>query len=330
MSDTGKIIHVKFGPGGGKRSSHAYAVLPERELTTSGAFGKEPVANIYSLREASKLFGISAERLRYWERSEFIVRTGREGKRRYYTFLDLIGIRIAKGLLEKGVPLRQVRRSVDVLRESLPKVARPLNSLRIYADGRSLIVKDDNGVFEPATGQSVIDFGVGSLRDDVVRVLRRNDSLRERREAYQCYLEGCRLDQDNATIAQAEAAYRRAIEIDPSLANAWTNLGNVLLRGGDAANAERSYLQALKVDSESPEAHYNLGYLYYDRREYQEAWASFTRAVHYAPAFADAHFNLAAVLEALGRRQEARPHWEAYLRLDTDTRWADIARAHLE
>jgi hypothetical protein len=36
------------------------------------------------------------------------------------------------------------------------------------------------------------------------------------------------------------------------------------------------------------------------------------------------------VLEELEKRQEARPHWEAYLKLDPTGSWADIARSHLK
>ena len=330
MNDQGNIIHVEFGPGGGKRPAPARIASSEHELSPSLARGKEPISDLYSARDVSKLFGIGPSRLKYWERSGFIIRTGREGRRRYYTFLDLIGIRVAKGLLDQGVPLRRVRRSTEALRESLPKVARPLSSLRVFADGRSLIVKDDNGTFEPATGQTVIDFEVGSLRDDVVRVLRRGSPVKAHRAAYDYYLEGCRLDQDEATLSQAEAAYRRAIEIDPSLANAFTNLGNLLYSRGDTDTAELMYHKALKVDAEQPEALYNLGFILYNKGDYDGALENFLHAVQSAPSFADAHFNLAMVLEELGKRQEARPHWETYIKLDPNTSWSEIARKHLE
>ena len=50
------------------------------------------------------------------------------------------------------------------------------------------------------------------------------------------YLEGCRLDEDEATLDRAEACYRRAITLDPALANALTNLGNLRFRRGDSAH----------------------------------------------------------------------------------------------
>jgi tetratricopeptide (TPR) repeat protein len=56
---------------------------------------------------------------------------------------------------------------------------------------------------------------------------------------------------------------------------------------------------------------------------------SFQRALASDPSFADAHFNLAMTLQELKREDEARAHWEAYLKLDPESKWAEIARRHL-
>jgi DNA-binding transcriptional MerR regulator len=280
--------------------------------------------------EVSRLFGIGLNRLRYWERIEFIPRSSRVGRRRYYTFQDLISIRAAKGLLARGIPLRSVRRNVKALTEALPRVARPLSSLCVCADGQRLVVRDDRGDFEPETGQLVLNFDVSSLRDDVVRVLRRDGASGEPRTAYDYYLEGCRLDEDENTQDQAEAAYRRAIELDASFANAFTNLGNLFFRRGDLDAAERTYHKALTVDPDQPEAHYDLGLLSFERGDLEQASERFEEALRRDPAFANAHFNLAMVLEELDEADASRQHWRAYLELDPDTPWADIARRHLK
>ena len=44
----------------------------------------------------------------------------------------------------------------------------------------------------------------------------------------------------NGDKVNAEASYRRAIEIDPKYANAHYNLGNLLKSNGDKVNAEAS------------------------------------------------------------------------------------------
>ena len=169
------------------------------------ARSKDPLGDVYSTRDVAKLFSLSQSRLRYWERSGFITRSVRTGKQRFYSFEDLIGIRAAKELLDEGVALQSVRRSLEALRESLPRVARPLSSLRIVADGQSLLVRDDRGSYEPTTGQLRLDFEVSDLRDDVVRVLRRGAKQSDFALAYQHYLEGCRFDEDEKNLDRAEA-----------------------------------------------------------------------------------------------------------------------------
>lgn len=332
--DRDNVIHVRFGKDGGRRISAPppSETEPEAPGTARGRGRREdPLADLYSVSEVARVFGLKPSRLRSWDRSGFIQPSARDGRRRYYTFQDLIGLRVAKGLLDEGVPFRQVRRSVEALRNSLPRVARPLAELRVVADGQTVLVKGAEGAFEPTTGQLVLDFEVRSLRDDVVRVLKTHPAVTERRQAaYEHYLEGCRLDEDDATMDRAEEAYRRALELDPSLSNALTNLGNIRFRRGFAEEAEELYRKALAVDPSQPEAHYNLGFLYFESGEPELAADSFRQALAHDPAFADAHFNLAMAYEELGRYIDARPHWETYLQLDPAGPWAEIARRHLQ
>ena len=330
MRDDENIIHVSFGRDGKRRGVVDRPALCKREaVEDAGGHGREPSLDMYSVGDASKLFGITPSRLRYWERAGLVIRSVNSGSRRFYTFQDLIGIRAAKGLLDQGMPLHRVRRGVQALRETLPSVARPLSTLKVFTDGQNLIVKDGSGSFEPTSGQQVLDFEVGTLREDVVRLLHGNSGEQARRSSFEHYLAGCELDEDDSKVDEAEAAYRRAIELDPSFANAFTNLGNLLFRRGETDDAERMYRRALRVDHKQPEAWYNLGFLLYDRGDVEGARLCFERALLSDPGFADAHFNLAIVLEELQREGEARTHWERYLELDPHTSWAEIARRHL-
>jgi tetratricopeptide (TPR) repeat protein len=326
------IIHVDFASRMGRRFVPVRAREDEAEVAESDRDlepERDPLGDLYTLRDAAKLFHLSERRLRYWEEQEFIVRSCEISGRRYYTFQDLISIRAARGLLDEGVALRNVHKSLRALRESLPRVARPLSALRIVADGQNLVVRDAAGAYDPLTGQLVLDFAVDSLRDDVVRVLQRSGQPSDHRRAYEAYLEGCRLDEDERSYDAAEAAYQRAIEIDPTLANALTNLGNLMFKRDRLVEAEQYYTRALKIDADQPEAHYNFGFLLFERGQVDRAVESFERALASDPAFADAHFNLAMALQELGKTDLARPHWEAYVKLDPDSQWAEIARRHL-
>lgn len=325
------IIHVDFGGRG--RAGRRVEPDPSMHVDGAEARTRDPLSDAYTIVDVAQLFGLSVGRLRYWERSGFVQRSGRRGRARFYTFQDLISIRTAKGLLDAGASLRAVRRGVGALRESLPRVAQPLNSLRVIADGQTVLVRDAGGAYDPTTGQQQLDFEVSQLRDDVVRVLRRAERPNDYRMAYEAFLEGCRFDDNESTFDRAEAAYRRAIELDPTLANALTNLANLLQRmhGPEAdVEAEELYHRALRVDPEQPEAFHNLGMMLYARGDLEGALHSFRRAVASDPSFADAQFNIGATLTELGRPEQAIPHFRTYVELDPDSTWAEIARRHLD
>lgn len=332
LSENDNVIHVAFGRGGGRiEPPRAAPAVVGPEPARASEERDDPLADFYSAQEVAKLFAVTLSRLRYWDRTRFLSPSGRRGRRRYYTFQDLIGLRAAKALLDAGIPLQRVRRSVDSLRNLLPKVTRPLNELRVVADGTALVVRDGERPFDATTGQGLLDFEVKELRDDVVRVLKRHGELDEKkRTAYELYLEGCRLDEDDATFSKAEEMYQKALELDPALANALTNLGNVRFRRGFPDEAEAYYKRALAIDADQPEAYYNLGFLYYERGDAAQAVRCFEHAVQSDPAFADAHFNLAMALEEVNDRQAAKKHWQIYLQLEPQGAWAEVAKRHLK
>lgn len=323
-----KVIHVVFGPGGGRveppapsdGSAERAPALPDP---------REPVTDLFSGTEVCQLLGLSLGRLRSLDRAGIVAPSGRRRGRRAYTFPDLIALRTAQGLLERRVRLRDVSRAVAALRRSLPKVARPLAELRIVSDGTRLVVKSHEGSYEPLTGQMVLDFDVKALRDDVVRVLRPAVGKERAKTAYDLYVRASALDEDPRTMTEAESLYRKALELDPWLAIAYTNLGNICFRKGDEPQAERHYRRALEIDGKQPEAQYNLGYMMLERGKAAEAIPYFVGAIEADPRFADAYFNLAMAYEGTGDAPRARPCWKKYLDLEPTGTWAEIARRHL-
>jgi tetratricopeptide (TPR) repeat protein len=325
------VIHVSFGPGGGRRVPMAEAVAgaaSSAEDLSERSNGREPISDLFTTREVCRLFELTPGRLRALDRASVVSPSGMKGGRRAYTFQDLIALR-ATLMLGKDVKLREVARAIGALRSALPRVTRPLQELRLVSDGRRVVVRTPDVSFEPTTGQLVLDFQVKALRDDVVRVLRPEVHTSRARTAYELYARASTLDEDPSTFDEAESLYTRAIELDPHLAIAYTNLGNVRFRRGDGPSAEALYRKALSIDDGQPEAHYNLGYVLLEKGEARQAVSLFEKAIERDPRFADAHFNLAMALEQAGERGKARSYWRRYLELEPNGTWADIARQHL-
>lgn len=321
------VIHVAFGNGGGRIPAAPPA--PPPEPPAEAAAGREPVTDLFTRREVAKLLGVPEAKLKSLDRASIVSPSGTLGKKRAYTFQDLIALRATRELLAHDVKLRDVAKAVGALRQSLPRVTRPLQELRIVSDGRRIVVKASDGAYEPVSGQMVLDFQVTALRDDVVRMLRPETSQARARTAYELYSQASALDEDPKTFDDAEKLYARAIELDPSLGIAYTNLGNIRFRRGDEPGAERLYLRAIEIDADQPEAHYNLGYVMLERGDPRGAIDHFERALASDPRFSDAHFNLAMAYEQAGERARARPHWKRYLELEPTGTWADIARKHI-
>lgn len=361
-----KVIHVVFGPGGGRVPKGAFTQKPHSKADASwdhapephvkgNSFAtsldsalsdfpatrhsgralppleppREPVTDLFTLSEIARLLKVTTGRLRTLDRSGVVSPTGRKRGRRAYTFADLIQLRAAQSLLNSDVRLRDVNRAMLALKKALPRVARPLAELRIVSDGRNIVVRTADGNFEPLSGQMVLDFEVKTLRDDVVRVLRPAAGRERSRTAYELYLKASELDEDPATMNDAEALYRRALELDPWLTIAYTNLGNIAFRRQNTEAAESLYRKALELDSRQPEAQYNLGYMMLERGQADEAIPLFHGAIDVDPGFADAYFNLAMAYEHSGQPAKARPYWTSYIELEPSGTWTEIAKRHL-
>ena len=251
---------------------------------------------------------------------------------RPYHFRDLVGLRVARSLLEAGVTVRQIRKALEALRRLVPDADAPLAELRVTVRDGELFIEQDAQLLEPS-GQVVMEFSPKGLAEDardtarrgLVRPLGPPES-----EAERWFELGSHWDADPAQWERAVDAYRRVTTLAPGHAAAWNNLGLLQHRMGRYEDARRHYEVALAADPASADAAYNLGSLHDDLGDVDRALLWYRRALETHPDYADAHFNLASVLERRGERERARRHWARYLELDPGSRWADIARAWLE
>ncbi len=290
----------------------------------------------YSFGAVAQILGVSQSKLRYWSQVGFVGPSLRQGARQIFTFQDLVSVKAAKELVDRGFSAAEIRGAVDAVRASLPAVDRPLDRLRVAFDGRALVLLDDGAAFEPG-GQRVFDFGLAELASRAGASTEALLATRAppQRTGYESFLEGLRLEHEGDD-REAAACYRDAIRKDPALAAAHTNLGAIAYRAGDLAAARASFEAALGSDADQPEARYNLARLLIEDGEPELAAAELRRVVQIAPHFADAHYNLATALEQLGSRRQAREHIERYLALagqggpDAEHGpWIEDARARL-
>lgn len=107
------------------------------------------------------------------------------------------------------------------------------------------------------------------------------------------------------SFADSEAAYRRAIELDPTIAEAHFNLGNVLCELNQSAAALDAYRQAIALRPDFFEAYFNLADTLAGNGRLDEAAAMYRKASEIQPSLSDVHNNLGTVLIELGDFDDA-------------------------
>jgi DNA-binding transcriptional MerR regulator len=110
--------------------------------------------------------GIPRRRLRAWAHTGFL----RPSAPPRYTFLDLVRLKTAWGLVTAGVPLARVRAALRTLAAQLPDEPDPLAHLRIVAAGDTVVVRRAGEAFEAETGQRVLEFDLADLRGAAARL----------------------------------------------------------------------------------------------------------------------------------------------------------------
>jgi tetratricopeptide (TPR) repeat protein len=112
---------------------------------------------------------------------------------------------------------------------------------------------------------------------------------------------------------QAEAHYRRAIEIAPDYAAAYSNLGALVRAEGRVNEAIAQYREALRLQPDHVSAQYNLGNALLAAGRPGEAADHFRRAVEREPGSAEAWNNLGIALAAQGRPDDAAQYFRRAL-----------------
>jgi len=106
-------------------------------------------------------------------------------------------------------------------------------------------------------------------------------------------------------LKEAELLTRKAIQLNPNLADAHSNLGNILWTLRQLKEAEVSTRKAIELNPDFANAHLNLGNILKDLGKLQEAELSHRKAVELNPNFAMAHTELGNTLRSLGKLKEA-------------------------
>ncbi len=106
-------------------------------------------------------------------------------------------------------------------------------------------------------------------------------------------------------LQKAEEHYRAVLALNPDqFPKAHYDYGLLLMRKGQFAAADAALRRALQIDPSYAQAHNNLGYVLEREGRQAEAMAEYRKSIESLPSFRQAHFNLGRILVNQGKYQE--------------------------
>jgi len=258
---------------------------------------------LFSTAEVANIVNLPNSRIRSFVRAGFLAPAKSKAGILQFTFRDLLFLKTAKNLLASRVPAKRISRILSSLKRQLPD-ERHLASLKIYADGRRVVVWDGKAQWQPDSGQFLFNFDAVS----VLRTLKLPHRKPSKTKLNARYWFTLALEFEKTSVEEAQRAYEKALELDPTLSDAHLNLGKLYHDAGKLKKSEPHYHAAIQCAPDDAAPYFNLGVLFEDLKRPREAAQLYQEALERDPAFADAHYNLGLVLESLGKRKDAFHH----------------------
>ena len=128
----------------------------------------------FNTKTAVKLTGLTPRQIDYWDRTHFIKPSVKEaagyGTGRLYSFEDVVQLKVAKTLIDKGVSLQKIRKSITYLKKNFPDAKKPLAEMWFLTDGETIFVladKKEKILDTLARGQMVFALAIGELIEEL-------------------------------------------------------------------------------------------------------------------------------------------------------------------
>ena len=124
----------------------------------------------YSCQQVMSITGLTRRQLTYWRKTDLVVpRSHTMGGHARYTFSDLVALKTAKKLIDAGVSVQRIRKSILSLTSFLPTCSAPLTELSLVATGDVILVLHRETAFEALTGQEWI-YPVAELEQEAAKI----------------------------------------------------------------------------------------------------------------------------------------------------------------
>ena len=122
--------------------------------------------------------------------------------------------------------------------------------------------------------------------------------------------------------------YQKAIALDPEYLISYNNLASAWLLYDQPYKAIATLQDAEKLNPLDPMLLNSMGVAFYYAKNLNKARDYLQRGLRYSPMYAPAIFNLGVIAHRSGENELAEKYWQTYLRLDTQSAWAQRLIQH--
>lgn len=180
------------------------------------------------------------------------------------------------------------------------------------------------------TATKTFDEGVAlsQANKDDEAIAKFNEVIAQIEKCGECHVNIGAIHAKNKRYADAEASFKKAIEYNPGLVDAYNGLANIY-------NAQKRFDEAGKMSAEAAKAGggggsastvFNQAVILWNSGKIAEAKAQFEEAIKLDPTLAEAHYWLGMALVNEGKLPDAVKLFEKYIELAPTGQYADQAK----
>ncbi|MEQ9111883.1 MAG: MerR family transcriptional regulator [Rhodospirillaceae bacterium] len=142
------------------------------------------VAESFSVSQAAKLSGVKKSMIDYLCRTEILVPTyptkgqRSRGRPRLYSFGDVVMLRVLRGLLESGISVARLKKSLQSLRKYHKEITpKSLPKKFLVSDGQNVYLKQKSKALETLDNQGQFAFAfvipIESVKNEILNLARK-------------------------------------------------------------------------------------------------------------------------------------------------------------